>query len=640
MCGIAGIIGTLSPGTLDALRRTIGSMSHRGPDGDGFLVCAGAQQGTGAALAHRRLAIIDLSDDGRQPMTDPATGNSISFNGEIYNYQELRAELARLGHRFRTRTDTEVILKAYAQWGGACVERLRGMFAFTIWDVRLGVAFLARDRLGIKPFYWAVVNAGDGRPAILFASEVRAMLASGLVPRLIDQHGMASYLWNGFVIGPDSMVRNVRLLPAGTTAVVRPDSLHVDPKVYWRIPVTPGQETDPSRVQESLRTAVKQHLVGDVPVGVFLSGGIDSSAMAAMAAAESPHIQTYNVSFGEAGFDEAPYARRVAGALGTDHHEFRLTEEIFKAQLGDALDGIDQPTFDAINTYFVSRIVREAGAKVALAGTGGDELFGGYSSFAELPRLRRASRIGSMVPAGIVRSAARLKTGRPGAVGPQARWGKLSDAMSAGGRMLELYQVGYGLFTSEFLAELNAKGCSGGAMRHGMSAQRAGELTSMIANGTDLTAISALELSCFLGERLLRDTDAASMAVSLEVRVPLLDHEFIESVAMLDGRTRYAPVRSKRLLRELALGGLDPSTFDRPKSGFVLPLEVWCKAGLGDLVADTLLDADRCTSVGLEPAAVARLWAAFQAGAPGIYWSRVWALFIVLWWSRRHGMSM
>jgi asparagine synthase (glutamine-hydrolysing) len=350
-------------------------------------------------------------------------------------------------------------------------------------------------------------------------------------------------------------------------------------------------------------------------------------------------VRTYNVSFEESKFDEAPYARRVAEALGTEHHEFRLTQKLFTDGLESALGSLDQPTFDAINTYFVSRIVREAGATVALAGTGGDELFGGYTSFSELPSLRRVSRLGRRVPRRLVTSAVRVKVGASGGFPPQTRWGKLPDAMATGGRLLELYQVAYGLFTSDFLQELAAQNGEAAAVHSGIPDARAAELRELISSSPDLTGIAALELSCFLGERLLRDTDAASMASSLEVRVPLLDHEFIESLAALDEQTRFSPVRSKRLLKELALGDLDPAIFDRPKSGFVLPLEVWCKQKLGGEVAATLKDAELCRSVGLDPGAVDRIWTAFQAGAPGLYWSRIWALFIVLWWSRTHGAA-
>lgn len=639
MCGVAAIIGRLDPGLLRTAQAMCDVLRHRGPDADGVWVAPDQT----SALTHRRLAIIDLSEDGRQPMTDPDSGHTIVFNGEIYNYRVLRRELEALGDRFRTQSDTEVILKAYARWGRACVQRLRGMFAFVLRDAATGRVLLARDRVGIKPLYWARGPAPGGGSIVLVASELRAILQTGFVERRIDHTGLSSYLWNGFVIGPGTFIKGIQLLPAGSTAVVDPADPQVAPEIYWRPDPPVRRSTDPGPLRERLNEAVSQHLLADVPVGVFLSGGVDSSAVAAMAArAAGGTIRTFNVSFDESQYDEAPYARRVAEQLGTDHIELRLTERAFREQLGDALDSLDQPTFDAINTYFVSRLVRDTGLKVALAGTGGDEIFGGYRSFAELPYLRRLARASAAMPRSMVRAAAyavaRLKTGRPGVVPPQTRWGKLPDALDTGGSLVDLYQVAYGLFTTDFLRKLTANGDLS-PTRRGLPLVRAAELEALIQSSRELSAISTLEVALYLGERLLRDTDCASMAVSLEVRVPLLDHEVIEAANALDDDVRFEPVRYKGLLRRIGLIGLDPAIFDRPKSGFVLPLEVWCRRDLADLVQSTLLDRSLCESVGLSPDAVERLWAAFQAGAPGLYWSRIWAVFVVLWWSRRYGVT-
>ncbi len=636
MCGIAGIIGPAAHSLAGVARGMSERQAHRGPDADGFWECEGA------VFTHRRLAIIDLSKDGVQPMTDPETGNVIDYNGEIYNYRVLREELRRDGCEFRTQTDTEVILRAYARWGRDCLRRLRGMFAFALWDAKERTVLLARDRVGIKPLYWAAVTH-HGQSAVLFASELRAILGTGLTSRTIDATGMASFLWNGFTIGPGTIVQGINLLPAGSSAVVRVDRPSVSPGTYWRIPATSSRPSaDTAGVAAALGKAVEQHMIADVPLGVFLSGGVDSSAIAALACRSGAgRVQTFNVSFDESRFDESPYARRVAEQLGTEHHELRLTQDVFQSQLPAALDSLDQPTFDAINSYFVSRIVRESGTKVALAGTGGDELFGGYKSFAELPRLRRAARACSVLPASLVRAAAhaatRMRTGPSGGIPPQTRWGKLADALTTGGRMLDVYQTAYALFTRDFLHDLSSNGHAG--VRSGLSAARAAELEELIGSSTDLSAISALELSCFLSERLLRDTDCASMAVSIEVRVPLLDHELIEALSALDDRVRFSPIGRKQLLRDLALPGVDPALFERPKSGFVLPLDVWCRGMLSDQITETMSDRALCESVGLNADTVARLWSAYQAGAPGLYWSRVWAVFILLRWSRRHKVS-
>ncbi|MGD8826291.1 MAG: asparagine synthase (glutamine-hydrolyzing) [Myxococcales bacterium] len=635
MCGIAGAIGCIDDGVIEAVGRAHGALRHRGPDAEG--TWQDVQEQHGVALAHRRLAIIDLSADGAQPMHDPQSGLTIVFNGEIYNFAFLRRELEALGHVFRTRTDTEVLLKAHAQWGDHAVGRLNGMFAYALWDSKQRRALLVRDRMGIKPLYFAQVGQ-----TLLFASELRALLATGRIDRKLDPVGLSSYLWNGFVVGPHTIIREVRLLPAGSMLTVLDDVVS-DPRQYWRQPGANGNADDTTEIRRRLVDSVRMRLVADVPLGVFLSGGVDSSALAALASQVSDEpVQTFNISFDETEFDESPYARRVAEAIGSRHHDIRLTEHDFSNQLTDALGCIDQPTFDAINTYFVSRAVREAGLTVALAGTGGDELFGGYASFRDLPKAVRWSRHLSPLPESWLRGAAaavtRLKTGRPGEVRPQTRWGKLGDALATRGDLVQMYQVSYGLFTASFLEELDAVRSS--ATEHGLPAAKARELEEEVADCGLLGGISLLEQCLFLGERLLRDTDAASMAVALEVRVPLLDYTIIEALAVLSDATRFEPLGKKRLLRELGLAGVDPTIFDRPKSGFVLPLDVWCRRNVRHIMDATFADHELVRGAGLRPDALDRLWSSYQRGAPGLYWSRVWSLFILLNWCRSHGVTL
>ncbi len=635
MCGIAGAIGFVDDGVIEAVGRAHEALRHRGPDAEGVWQDVRGQRG--AALAHRRLAIIDLSADGAQPMRDIETGLTIVFNGEIYNFAVLRVELEALGYVFQTRTDTEVLLKAHAAWGDDAVRRLNGMFAYALWDSERRRALLVRDRMGIKPLYFAWSGG-----TLLFASEVRALLATGLVKRTLDRRALSSYLWNGFVVGPPTIIEGVDLLPAASTLAVF-DSGEREPTRYWRQPSADGANDDTSELRERLLQSVRMRLVADVPLGVFLSGGIDSSALAALASevSEQP-VQTFNISFDETEFDESPYAKLVAQSIGSEHHDIRLTQQGFASQLDDALASIDQPTFDAINTYFVSRAVREAGLTVALAGTGGDELFGGYASFRELPSAIRWSRLAAMAPEAWLRAGAaaftRLRTGRPGEVQPQTRWGKLGDALATRGDLLKMYQVAYGLFTQAFLEEL----CTTEAddVEYGLPVGRARELEREASKCGLLGAISQLEQGLFLGERLLRDTDAASMAVALEVRVPLLDHNVVEALAALHEGTRFVPIGQKQLLRKLGLGGVDPALFDRPKSGFVLPLDLWCRRQIKGVIDSTFADHELCTAVGLRPDAVARLWRSYRDGAPGLYWSRVWSLFVLLNWCREHGVTL
>jgi asparagine synthase (glutamine-hydrolysing) len=655
MCGIAGAVGSLDPSIMQAAQRMNHAQSHRGPDDQGLWKSIEGDAGDGAIFAFRRLAIIDLSADAHQPMIDPDIGNAIIFNGEIYNYQLLRNELTRdYGVEFRSKSDTEVILKAYARWGLEAISRLRGMFAFALWDARSRTVVLARDRVGIKPLYLYTLDRAGDKTVLLFASELRSILASGFVQRRLNRAALSTYLWNGFVVGPETIVEGVRLLPAGTVAIVSAADSRCELHRYWQLPRSTADrashkdDREPiEKLRSSLETAARQHMVSDVPVGVFLSGGIDSSAVAALTArtggGAGSRVRTFNISFDEAEYDESRYAAAVAKSLGTDHTEVRLDQSSFSKHLNDALNSIDQPTFDAINTYFISRAVREAGITVALAGTGGDELFGGYRSFVDIPRAARVGRKLAMVPEPMLRMAAtgvaRIKSGHFGDVPPQTRWGKLGDGLATRGRLLDLYQTSYSLFTRSFMNELLESGVHE-ETRSGLPVLRARELAAMVNGYCDWHSISMLELSCFIGERLLRDTDAASMAVSLEARVPLLDHEVIEAAANVHSSRRFEPLGKKMLLRELALDEIDPAIFDRPKSGFVLPIDLWCRQQLHDELTATFEDSDLCASVGLNQKSILRLWHAFLAGAPGIYWSRVWSLFILLWWCRTHRVTL
>ena len=583
-------------------------------------------------------------------MVDAATGNAIVFNGEIYNYLELRRELVELGAEFSSRSDTEVILKSYAFWGEDAIRRLRGMFAIAIWDSRERTVLLARDRIGIKPLFLSILPRSGGASVLLFASELRSLLATDLIERRLQRTALDSYMWNGFAVGPDTLVAGVQILPPGTMVRVDPRAPRYEPRRYWQFPSESAPEEGAAdgveRLRIELNTAMRQHLISDVPLGVFLSGGIDSSAIAALAAEQAAggpgSVKTFNISFDEAEFDESKYASAVATALGTDHTDVRLTQRHFLGHLDDALAAMDQPTFDGINTYFVSRAVRDAGIKVALAGTGGDELFGGYGSFVDVPRSSRAARMMRLLPAGLLRAAARFiarwKFGRFGELPPQTRWGKLGDLLCSGGGIVDAYQTTYAMFTEDVHAAL--QGGRHSAMRRGIEAARSAELAALVADHSPLHAVSALEVANFLGERLLRDTDWAGMAVSLEVRVPLLDHGVIEAASAVESARRFKPLGKKLLLRDLALAKVDPAIFDRPKSGFVLPIEEWCRQGLKDEVADVLADRDLCVAAGLDHVMVAKLWHSFSVGAPGMYWSRIWVVFVLLRWCRTHRVAV
>ncbi|HEX8707835.1 MAG TPA: asparagine synthase (glutamine-hydrolyzing), partial [Pyrinomonadaceae bacterium] len=401
MCGIAGIIsasgerepesGARGAGLREALARMVKYLDHRGPDDRGLSVLS--PKGCEVGLGHTRLSILDLSTAGHQPMSDPRTGNQITYNGEVYNFRELRGALGEGPDAWRSQSDTEVILRAYQRDGRECLENLRGMFAFGLWDAGRRKLLLARDRLGIKPLYYYA-----GRGFFLFASEVKALLESGLVPRRLDRLGLWHYLAYQSVPAPRTLVEGVRALEPGSWMTVD-ERGEREAGCYWNMlsrGTAEARDAAPAesrrRVRELLHEAVALNLVSDVPVGAFLSGGLDSSAVVALMREAGAAPRTFTVGFAESGYDEASQARRTAAHFQTVHTEIRLTQERLLEQLPEALAVMDQPTGDGLNTYVVARAVREQGIKVALSGLGGDEFFAGYPSFTRLKRMMRYGR--------------------------------------------------------------------------------------------------------------------------------------------------------------------------------------------------------------------------------------------------------
>lgn len=645
MCGIAGLVGRLT----DDHRLTVGRMNdalaHRGPDGEGVWTSSPDTDGFGCLLAHRRLSIMDLSHAADQPMVDTTGGTPhvIVFNGEIYNFMDLRRTLEQQGEHFTSSGDTAVMLRLLARRGADAVGELRGMFAFALWDDQARRLTLARDPLGIKPLYVHRNPDPHGSWSMIFASEVRAILASGLVgrPRL-DRRAVASVLWNGFVVGPATAVEGVESLAPGVVWVSDRGREPVRRR-YWSIPHAADRTPiDEAELRAVVHDSVARHMISDVPLGVFLSGGIDSSAVAAMAqrASERP-VHTFTLGFDEQEFDEGQFARAVATAIGTEHREIRLTESHFSSALETAIDTLDQPTFDGLNSYYISRAVREAGLTVALVGTGGDELFGGYPSFNVMPTMQAWARRTRLVPGALkalgAQAVSRVLAGSGRATPPQTRWAKLPDMIAAGDDLTALYQLAYALFLPRFQESLLG-GPVGSGMTSGLTAEFAADLAVEAGGRTPVAAVAALEQRLFLGERLLRDTDAASMAVSLETRLPLVDSVVVEAVNRLDDTTRFAPLGRKAVLRRIGLTGLDPAMFERPKRGFVLPFDTWIKKSLGRAMDDTMRDSQMAASVGLDGPTVARLWQGYQDGAPGLYWSRVWILYVLMRWCHRHGV--
>lgn len=642
MCGIAGLIGRVEPSNQAALRRMSDAMVHRGPDGEGFWNSHSDDSGWGVMLAHRRLAILDLSDAASQPMIDSTTGNVMILNGEIYNYIELRRRLTAAGHHFQSTGDSAVMLRALSVGGPEAINTLRGMFAFAFWDVSDRSLLIARDPLGIKPLYVAQNNAPGASWSLAFASEVRALLASGLLgtPKL-NPAAAASIVWNGYMVAPNTAVQQVESLMPGELRIYDRRGTQAHRK-YYCVPDRQEQVSviDEDELAQVLQESVRVHLVSDVPLGVFLSGGIDSSAVANLAQkAAGDRINTFTLSFDEVEFSEGAIARQVSEAIGTRHRDLVLSEGHFISRLDAALDSLDQPTFDGLNSYYMSHAVHDAGFKVALVGSGGDELFGGYSTFRDLPKFMRLARPAKWFPAGLGRAIGRAVAAvmQPpiGAFPPQTRWAKLADMLGHSDDPLALYQLAYALFVPATQLRLLG-GDRGDSLIDGLPAAMRARLVPRMDSADVLSVIGFLERNLFLGERLLRDTDATSMSASIEIRLPLVDHVLVENVERVSSANRFDPIGKKSMLRRIGLRGLDPALFDRPKAGFVLPYDRWLRSKLGALINTTMRDAAAIKPTGLDPKEVERLWRAFLDGAPGLYWSRIWAIYVFIRWCHRH----
>jgi asparagine synthase (glutamine-hydrolysing) len=627
MCGIAGLI--VSNGSseehLPRLRAMTDAVRHRGPDDTGVEVVH--EEGAFVAFGHRRLAIIDLSAAGHQPMLDAATGNRITFNGEIYNYRELRRELEEQGHVFHTQTDTEVILKAYASWGADCFKQLRGIFGLGIWDESARTLLIARDQLGVKPvYYW------QGGQSLIFASEVRALLASDLLPRRLDFNGLRSYLVYGSVQEPYTLVQGVQSLLPGHTLMWQDGKIKTER--YWRLPAPEETlDTPPAdyleQIKALLKEAIRLQLVSDVPLGAFLSGGIDSTAITAlMRAAASGPVKTFSVVFDEARYDERVYSQLAARYIGTEHTELLLCEDEVLRALPEALAAFDQPSMDGLNTYFVSKVTREAGLTVALSGLGGDELFGGYDGYYKALLAERWGGRFKITP-GVLRNAGAEALHHL----PWAKAGMVADLMQTSSQP---YFWSRRVFNARQVAEMVEP-----EMLAASNGWEAASLSRLAAETADYDAVnraSALELQTFMLSTLLRDADQMSMAHALEVRVPLLDHRLVEYLFRLPGACKLDPVHPKPLLTRSLDGALPRECVYRPKRGFELPFDVWLRKGLQERIRSSFVDQSANHVAPFKAKGLARVWKRFDEGRLG--WSRIWGLFVLRDWLARHKVSI
>ncbi len=620
MCGVAGIYrnGEVAAGAITAaLGRMTAVMDRRGPDDSGVFTSGHGPVG----LGHTRLSIIDPSAAGHQPMPNETGRIWTTYNGEIYNFPDLRPELQACGHVFKSNTDTEVLIHGYEQWGiEGLLTRLRGMFSFAVYDCR-GTApprrrlLLARDRFGQKPLYYAHSSAG-----FVFASEIRAILASGMVEPEIDPPAVGSYLHFGHVPPPGTVYRGISALKPGHYLVVD-QSGPAEHRYYdlskacrenslWDM--TESEAID--RVHSCLLDTVKCHLISDVPIGVFLSGGIDSSSIVAVMRQLDHHpIRTVSVGFPGTAYDESGFARRVADTYATDHVEVTVSGADLRDHMERILDVADQPTVDGVNTYFVALAAARAGLKVALSGLGGDEIFWGYPSFRWIPYLHRLHRAVSCLPMG------RLLAGRLLNTRGRSRTAKLASILSGGGSVPDIYRSYRQIFTVDQIRGLLDPAFAREATGHIGTAAPEG-----LPHKTIQGQVGFLETTRYMANQLLRDTDAFSMAHSLEVRSPFVDHVLVELLARIPDRHKVGGAGPKPLLAKALENGLPREVVHRRKQGFVFPFDTWLRKSLREFTEPIL------ESPHLNKPYVRSLLRGFGEG--GVHWSRVWSLVVLNHW--------
>jgi asparagine synthase (glutamine-hydrolysing) len=624
------------------------ALRHRGPDEDGFL--AREPRAPGLALGMRRLSIIDLPG-GHQPIWNETHDIAVIFNGELYNYRELRERLKLCGHRFATQSDTEILVHAWEEWGEDALGELRGMFAFALLDLReryatAPILFLARDPLGIKPLYYTQTSEG-----FAFASEVRALLAAKMAPGQVSQDALTSYLLFGSVSEPVTILEGVFSLPPGHRMLLYvPDRRRVPRARPWWNPTQSPAARDTRKPRDLssaakqlcplLEDAVRAHLIADVPVGLFLSSGLDSSAIAVFAARAKAGIRSFTLTFPGTGYDEAALAGMVAKHCGTQHTEVPLDGEGVLGRLDEAIAALDQPTMNGINTYFVSWAAREVGLKVALSGLGGDELFAGYSTFVDAPRLARLVKLAWFLPAALRRAISPMLAGLIARRGTPDAGRKAASAWKTPDALPHPYFFARALFPPGDLARLteprfrpstiNADGVTLDPTWLGWLERGANEARKLEPVG----GLAWLEMRTYMASTLLHDTDSVSMARSLEVRVPLLDTPLVEFVSALPDVARQRSGTQKALLTEAIGELLPPEIRTQPKRTFTLPWAEWLRGPLRQRLEASFAELEPALAGSLHAAGVLSVWKDFLAGKTS--WSRPWSLYVLNEWARRH----
>ena len=625
MCGLAGFIRPLdSPeARTAAVERMCAAMQHRGPD-DGGTVSQGA-----ATLGMRRLAIFDPAN-GHQPMATPDGRFHLVFNGAIYNFRALRDELRSAGYAFKTHCDTEVLLAAYAHWGEAALGRLRGMFAFAIWDQHERSLFLARDPFGIKPLYY---RHTDQR--LVFASELNALLKSGAESGAIDPVSVADYLGWFAVPAPRTIYRDIYSLRPGECAKFRAGRMDV--RSYWNfhsipdgIPVCRSPQEFTTELRARLEDTIRAHVVADVPVGAFLSGGLDSAVVVGlMSKLGGAPLKTFSIGFDEAGYSEADAAAETARHFGTHHHASVLSGNRVAADIETLLAALDQPTGDGINTYYASQAARAGGVTVALSGLGGDELFGGYPSFHTLPRLAHWLPVWNLLPSAVRELIVRrLQHG-------STRARKLADFLRYGRTLQELNALQRTVFSETTRRSLLSPDVRQVIGQRAPHHPELGVLAADLAGTGPFDVISAWELRTYMADVLLRDSDVMSMRHSLELRVPFVDRPLIEWLWRQPENFKRGPGPAKSALAAAVSDLLPPGLGQRRKQGFSLPFAVWMRRELRPFLEETFSDSSLAQSGLFDRDPVQKFWRGFLAGDDTRGWSRVWSLAVLVAFTNR-----
>ena len=630
MCGIAGILDSRPSASAESLgkplRQMLDALRHRGPDDRGEEKFP-TENGPTLYLGHQRLSVIDLSPGGHQPMPNADRSLWISSNSEIYNYRELRSELANR-YQFRTQSDTEVLLRACEVWGTDCLSRLRGMFAFALWDAPRRRLILARDRLGVKPLYYCSSNG-----YFIFASELRAIQAAGLTETTLNPTALFQYLSFGRVGSPETLLDPIRELPPGHFMVV--DENGIDIQEYWN-PLSNTDALDSridiiEQIEYALEEAVQLRMVSDVPLGAFLSGGIDSSAVVGMMAGNTPQlVKTLAVTFREKQYDESEFSNLVAREFGTDHRELPLTETELLDRLPLALAAMDQPTVDGINMYLIAQSARERGLTVALSGLGGDELFAGYDSFRKVPALAKGENLLSALPGFLRNAAGKILSGFLPDSDKNTKLAHLVQGKYSGAHVYFLFRA---LFCEEAAVSLFADRDL--AVKESVNnLERTRDLIGSKAHLDPVDLISYLELTQYMVPTLLRDTDMMSMAHALEVRVPLIDHKLVELMFSVPSRMKVESGQPKSLLVRALKRKLPDAVVHRKKMGFTLPFENWMRGQMKAEIEEVLLTPSPGLAGILSEEGVRNVWTDFLGKR--ISWSRPWSLYVLKKWVEKN----